>query len=234
MRHTDLTRAQRDALLAADPATGLLTGSERVRQALAERGLALRHPRPPHRHYLTAAGREARATLLAPPPEPAEAPGPRPGAPRPGVFAARTGDEEAPAGRAADRAADVGSAWEGLCELRRMTAGDPALPCPWERAHLVAAAALALEAAGCPPSARDPEGRRTATGYRVLATAQLDAVAVTWAPADDDGGPPGHTARAAALLRECTAALERAGWQVTAHAARPPGPGYLLASPRRR
>ncbi|GHH79396.1 hypothetical protein GCM10018793_32080 [Streptomyces sulfonofaciens] len=130
------------------------------------------------------------------------------------VFAARTGDEperyDGPG-----RARQVRSAWQGLVELRRMTHPDAATdrPCPWERTHLVQAAALALEAAGCPP------GTAGSGGYRVAATAQPEAVAVH-APTTRE-------------LRVCAAALERAGWQPSEHTDRRTGARYLLASPRR-
>nr|WP_202446792.1 hypothetical protein [Streptomyces sp. SID5468] len=215
-----MTRAQREALVGADPVTGLLGGAERVREALAARGLAVRHPRPPHRHYLTPAGRERSAALLAPGPEHEPEPEPSPEPPSPGVFAARTGDESDPP--SPDRPRHVASAWQGLCELRRMTGRAPGLPCPWERAHLVPAAALALEAAGLPPSVRSPDGHPSAEGYRVTETAQSDAVRVGWEPTGS-----------VAELRACEVALEGAGWHVTFHPAHPPGRPYVLASPRR-
>lgn len=83
-------------------------------------------------------------------------------------------------------------------------------PCAWERTHLVQAAALALEAAGCLPG---PDG------HRVGETPQPEAVAVRDAAPD--------------RLRACAKVLEAAGWQVSEHAERPHGVRYLLASPRR-
>jgi hypothetical protein len=111
---------------------------------------------------------------------------------------------------------EVHSAWQGLLELRRMTNPDGATdrPCGWERAHLVQAAALALEAAGHVPAGTDGE-----RGYRVRATPQPEAVAVR----EPD----------AAALRACSATLEAAGWQVGEYTEPRTRDRYLLASPRR-
>ena len=130
-----------------------------------------------------------------------------------GVFAARTGDE--PHGDdSSARRREVRTAWQGLLELRRMTHADGATdrPCGWERAHLVQAAALALEAAGCRPATAGTGG------YHVSATPQPEAVAVR-APTLQE-------------LRACARALENAGWQPSEHRERR-GTRYLLASPRR-
>jgi hypothetical protein len=144
-----------------------------------------------------------------------DAAGPGGGAGGPGgVFAARTGDEphadDSPA-----RARAVRSAWQGLIELRRMTHPDGATdrPCGWERAHLVRAAALALEAAGCRPATAG------AGGYHVSESPQPEAVAVR-APTPEE-------------LRACAAALEHAGWQPSEHRDPRRRTRYLLASPRR-
>ncbi|AZM48311.1 hypothetical protein DMB38_23240 [Streptomyces sp. WAC 06738] len=221
MSTAKLTPARRRAVAGADAATGLVRASERVLEGLVDGGLAVRHPRPPHRHYLTPAGRELRDRLLAEAaaeagnadePEGSRAPA------EPGVFAARTGGEPAPPDAAA-RAREVRSAWEGLAELRRLTNADGAtdVPCAWERTHLASAVALALEAGGLPP-ATDATG-----GYAVTPAAhQPEAVRVDWRP-----GP---------ALRELVRAagvLEAAGWQVSEHPERDGGM-YLLASPRRR
>jgi hypothetical protein len=130
------------------------------------------------------------------------------------VFAARTGDEPY-ADDGPERARQVRSAWQGLIELRRMTHPDAATgrPCSWERGHLVRAAALALEAAGCRP------GVAGSGGYRVTETPQPEAVAVH-APTPEE-------------LLACAAALEQAGWQPGEHRDRRTGARYLLASPRR-
>ncbi|MFI9100312.1 hypothetical protein ACIGXA_07285 [Streptomyces fildesensis] len=207
------TVAQRRLITAADPNTGLLRGSQALLDALCGQGLAVKHPRAPHRCYLTPAGLALRTELLTPPPDsPADPP------PEVETFAARTGDEPA---RPDDprRAREVAVAWEGLLELRRVTnRGITDQPCPWERAHLVSAAALALEAAGCSPAVAG-EG-----GYRVGPAQQPEAVSVEWT---------GGAAEPAALgTAACATALEQAGWQVTEH---PDGAGgrFLLASPRR-
>ncbi|MFD8814409.1 hypothetical protein ACFV23_23690 [Streptomyces sp. NPDC059627] len=204
------TAAQRRVVDAADPVTGRLRGTEAQLAALVRHGLAFRHPRPPHDHFLTPAGHRLRETpaqpqVTAPPAVQAEPDG---------VFAARVGGEDATDTGPA-RAREVHSAWQGLLELRRMTNPDGAVdrPCGWERAHLVRAAALALEAAGHPPEGPDRPG------YRVRATPQPEAVAV-YAPA----GEP---------LRACAATLERAGWQTGEYTDPRSRTRYLLASPRR-
>ncbi|MDU8993386.1 MULTISPECIES: hypothetical protein [Streptomyces] len=203
------TVAQRRVIDAADPVTGRLKGTEAQLAALVKRGLAFRHPRPPHDHFLTPAGHRIREA-----PEPTAAPEP-PAAPADsGVFTARIGGEE----NAVDgpsRTREVHSAWQGLLELRRMTHRDGAVdrPCGWERTHLVQAAALALEAAGHRPAAGE------GPGYRVRATPQPEAVAVREPDAE--------------ALRACAATLEKAGWQVGEHTEPRTGARYVLASPRR-
>ncbi|MEV6759238.1 hypothetical protein AB0N16_01030 [Streptomyces sp. NPDC051105] len=206
------TAAQRRVIDAADPVSGRLRGTEAQLAALVKRGLAFRHPRSPHDHFLTPAGHRMREA--AAPRPPALAPAGAPAEPDGGVFAARVGGEEAVDDGPA-RAREVHSAWQGLLELRRMTNPDGATdrPCGWERTHLVRAAALALEAAGHPP-----EGPDTA-GYRVRATPQPEAVAV-YAP---EGEP----------LRACADTLERAGWQTGEYTEPRTRTRYLLASPRR-
>ncbi|MFE2099044.1 MULTISPECIES: hypothetical protein [unclassified Streptomyces] len=201
------TAAQRRVIEGADAVTGRLRGTEAQLAALVKRGLAFRHPRPPHDHFLTPAGHRIRETVPAAAPEEP--------APSAGVFAARVGgEEEAPASGAA-RLREVRSAWQGLLELRRMTnpGGATDRPCGWERTHLVRAAALALEAAGHRPAGPDGEG------YRVRATPQPEAVAV-YAPDEE-------------LLRACAATLERAGWQAGEYTEPRTRVRYLLASPRR-
>ncbi|WAZ25017.1 hypothetical protein STRCI_006479 [Streptomyces cinnabarinus] len=205
------TAAQRRVIDAADPVTGRLSGTETQLAALVKRGLAFRHPRPPHAHFLTPAGHRIREAAGA-----ADTAGPAPAAATTtGVFAARIGGEEEPPPRGPARVREVRSAWEGLVELRRMTHPDGATdrPCGWERTHLVQAAALALEAAGHPPAGPDGDG------YRVRVTPQPEAVAVHM---------PGTDA-----LRGCAATLEKAGWQVGEHTDPRARERYLLASPRR-
>ncbi|WP_327294277.1 hypothetical protein [Streptomyces sp. NBC_01197] len=207
--------AQRRAIRTADAESGLLQGPSAALASLVTQGLALRHPRPPHRHYLTPAGQRMRERLaaepvrLVPPPEPDPVPVPESGAGEPpGVFHARTATGSA-GSTAADpdpvRAREVRSAWAGLIEMRRVTNPDRSVerPCDWERTHLTQAAALALEAGCC-------------RGYLVSESAQPQAVRVD--------GPDSRT---------YAETLERAGWQTSAHADRRAGAAYLLASPRR-
>ncbi|MFF4396519.1 hypothetical protein [Streptomyces sp. NPDC001480] len=208
------TAAQRRVIDAADPVTGRLRGTEAQLAALVRRGLAFRHPRPPHDHFLTPAGHRIREAVPGATDEPGATAEPVVRPVTGGVFAARVGgDDEEAAGPS--RAREVQSAWQGLLELRRMTNPDGATdrPCSWERTHLVRAAALALEAAG-----HRPEGGG-ADGYRVRATPQPEAVAV-YAP---DG----------AALRACAATLEGAGWQAGEYTEPRSRARYLLASPRR-
>jgi hypothetical protein len=205
------TAAQRRVIDAADPVTGRLKGTEAQLAALVKRGLAFRHPRPPHDHFLTPAGHRIRE---------AESQAPEPAARAPagtGVFAARIGGEEDAPATGPSRDRDVHSAWQGLLELRRMTNADGVVdrPCGWERTHLVRAAALALEAAGHRPAGPEPD----APGYRVRATPQPEAVAVY----EPDGD----------ALRACAATMEKAGWQVGEHTEPRTRARYLLASPRR-
>ncbi|MEU3861795.1 hypothetical protein AB0F03_31285 [Streptomyces sp. NPDC028722] len=200
------TAAQRRVIEAADPVTGRLRGTESQLAALVRQGLAFRHPRPPHDHFLTPAGHRIREAVPEVPAEPVA---------HTGVFAARVGGEEEPPGSGPARLREVHSAWQGLLELRRMTSADGAVdrPCGWERAHLVRAAALALEAAGHRPAGGDEDG------YRVRATPQPEAVAV-YAPDPS-------------TLTACAATLERAGWQAGEYSEPRTGVRYLLASPRR-
>ncbi|MFJ9241222.1 hypothetical protein [Streptomyces sp. NPDC101776] len=203
------TAAQRRVIDAADPVTGRLRGTEAQLAALVGRGLAFRHPRPPHDHFLTPAGHRLRES-------PPDVPEPVVAVPTTaGVFAARIGGEETAVTAGPARTREVHSAWQGLLELRRMTNPDGSVerPCGWERTHLVRAAALALEAAGHRPAGPDAEG------YRVRTTPQPEAVAVR------DPDP--------AALRACAGTLERAGWQVSEHKEPRTGASYLLASPRR-
>ncbi|WP_320774702.1 hypothetical protein [Streptomyces sp. CRN 30] len=202
------TAAQRRIIDAADPGTGRLRGTPAQLAALVRHGLAFRHPRPPHDHFLTPAGHRAREAADVPAPE---APDAGAGAE---VFVARVGGEPAgPAGPA--RLREVRSAWQGLLELRRMTRPDGAVdrPCDWERTHLVRAAALALEAAGHRPADEERDG------YRVRATPQPEAVAVH---APDAG-----------FLRAAAGTLTEAGWQVGEYTEPRTRARYLLASPRR-
>ncbi|MEU3843743.1 hypothetical protein AB0E88_27355 [Streptomyces sp. NPDC028635] len=203
------TAAQRRVIDAADPVTGRLRGTEAQLATLVRQGLAFRHPRPPHDHFLTPAGHRIRRAPVTAPPEPT------PAQPATGVFSARPGGEDEPPDTGPARAREVHSAWQGLLELRRMTNPDGAVdrPCGWERTHLVQAAALALEAAGQRPAGGGQDG------YRVRATAQPEAVAVHADAPDALGG--------------CAAALEEAGWQAGEYTEPRTRARYLLASPRR-
>ncbi|MET9498644.1 hypothetical protein [Streptomyces sp. NPDC006552] len=205
------TAAQRRIIDAADPQTGRISGGAAQLARLVALKLAFRHPRPPHEHFLTPAGHRVRE---AGPEAPGPAAAPAPPSGSDGVFTARLGGEPAPPSPPA-RAREVRTAWQGLLEIRRMTAPDGATdrPCAWERSRLPHAAALALEAAGCPPATA------TAPGYRVTETPQPEAVAV------HDPDPENRAA--------CAAALRQAGWQVSEHARPRGGDRYLLASPRR-
>lgn len=213
------TAAQRRVIDAADPVTGRLRGTEYQLAALVKRGLAFRHPRPPHDHFLTPTGHRIREEReQAQPTDPATDTDTPTAA---GVFAARVGGEEEIPAAGPARTREVHSAWQGLLELRRMTNTDGAMdrPCGWERTHLVQAAALALEAAGHHPADGSDKGTGSSGGYRVRATPQPEAVAVR--------EPDGDT------LRACAATLEKAGWQVGEHTEPRTGARYLLASPRR-
>ncbi|MEU6404768.1 hypothetical protein [Streptomyces sp. NPDC046985] len=211
--------AQRKVIDAADPVTGRVKGGSALLAALVKRGLVFRHPRPPHDCFLTPAGHRIReAAKAAQAAESSGAAAPVESSPSEdrGVFAARVGGEEDAPEQGPARVREVRGAWEGLLELRRMTNADGSLdrPCGWERAHLVRAAALALEAAG-----RRPAGPGGDDGYRVRATPQPEAVAV-YGPDRD-------------VLRECAAVLERAGWQAGECTEPRSRTRYLLASPRR-
>ncbi len=88
------------------------------------------------------------------------------------------------------RAAAVRQAVAGLRQIREITnpsAGRAVdVPAQWERLQPLRAIALALETAGIPASAVGPDGRRTATGYRVSCCDGV--VRVEWL------GPPGSKA----------------------------------------
>lgn len=214
-----VTGAQQRIIEAAEPGTGRLSGTAAQLDGLVKRGLAFRHPRPPHACFLTPAGHRLREgdAPVSPPPPGSPGPGERRAA-EDGGFRARTGGPDDPPGGAA-RLREARAAWSGMRELRRMTRADGATDrlCGWERQHLVRAAALALEAAGFPPASEEPGG------YEVRETPQPDAVQVR----PVGGTPPDRVDEA------WSRTLTEAGWQVSHHqGVRPPGP-YLLASPRR-
>lgn len=126
------------------------------------------------------------------------------------VFEPASGDgpEREPA--TAGREAEVRTAYEGLLQMRRLLGGPAgaSVPAPWEVRQAPRAVALALEAAGVPPSALDAQGRRTRTGYRVAAAAEPGRSQVTWLGAPGSGAAEEERER----LGECAAVLERAGW----------------------
>ncbi|MFJ3923248.1 hypothetical protein [Streptomyces sp. NPDC090022] len=109
------------------------------------------------------------------------------------------------------RAGEVRTAYEGLLQIRRLVnaGASETVPAPWEAVRMPRAVALALEAAGLPPSAVDAAGRRTATGYVVGPGEEPGRVRVTWA------GPPGGGAAAAEQerLTACSEVLSRLGWE---------------------
>ncbi|MER5928829.1 hypothetical protein [Streptomyces sp. NPDC002054] len=137
----------------------------------------------------------------------------------PGPFEAATGDEPAPApGAAGRRAVEVRTAFEGLLQIRRVMGADG--PAVWEREQPLRAVAVALEAAGLPPSAVDPvTGDRLAAGYRVTAGDGPGLVRVSWS------GPAGSRAaeQEERQLAACAEVLERLGWHT-----------LLYRGPRRR
>ncbi|MFD7651189.1 hypothetical protein ACFV5M_26570, partial [Streptomyces albidoflavus] len=66
-----VTGAQQRIIEAAEPGTGRLSGTAAQLDGLVRRGLAFRHPRPPHACFLTPAGhrlREGDAPVSPPPP----------------------------------------------------------------------------------------------------------------------------------------------------------------------
>ncbi len=204
-----LSAPLRRVLEDAEDVTGRINGTETQLDALVRHGLAFRHARPPRAYFLSPAGHRLRQELMTAAPPPTA----RAAEPPSAVFAARTGGESTAIRDAAARLREVHSAWQGLVELRRMTNPDGATdrPCGWERAHLVQAAALALEAGGCLP------GVSGADGYVVSETKQPEAVEIR----GDEGE-----------LSTYAAALTAAGWQTGEHRTRGRG-RVLLASPRR-
>ncbi|MFI0980707.1 hypothetical protein ACH4SP_27310 [Streptomyces sp. NPDC021093] len=134
-------------------------------------------------------------------------------------FAPATGDGLLPGEPAEHRAAAVRTAFDGLLQIRRITRGSDTAPAPWELRQLVNAVALPLEAAPLTPSATDPEGHRTATGYRVRPGEEPHTAAVDWL------GPPGSGAAAEERdrLARCAEVLTALGWDA-----------LLYRGPRRR
>ncbi|MDX2710011.1 hypothetical protein PV350_45590 [Streptomyces sp. PA03-6a] len=226
-----LTAVQRRALLESDANTGQLGAREPTCAALARQGLAVRYGRTGG-WYLTQEGRRVRSELARvelPHPQDGATPGTEPEPrqePAERGFAADDGHGTGAA--APGRAAEVASAWSGLLEIRRVLQdGDTTRPAPWERERHVHAVALALEAAGRPPSARGSAGRPPVAGYAVAPAAQSGVAEVSWhSPAGDAPGT------AEAELARCQAVLEAYGWQCTLHHDRRRR-AFLLVSPRR-
>ncbi|WP_342776358.1 hypothetical protein [Streptomyces armeniacus] len=255
-----LTRAQRRAVADADQDTGEVHGAASTLRKLAGLGLA----RPYGRfgaYYLTAAGRALRESVLAAAPGTARRPESAEGAE--GAFAPATGDEP-PRPGPAEHASAAARAWDALLEIRRVTgtgtgpgtdtrgAGGPApaapgpaapdpraVPAGWERARPVHAVALALEAAGVPPSAVDTSGRRVRTGYRVAAAegdedAGPGAVRVEWrhAAGTDPAGGDAYGDGPAERLAACARVLADRGWEAERYLDSRRR-RYLLVTPRR-
>ncbi|MYR71323.1 MULTISPECIES: hypothetical protein [unclassified Streptomyces] len=127
------------------------------------------------------------------------------------AFEPSTGDGPPATGPPGVRAGAVRTAFEGMMQIRRLTGAGPepeGVPAAWELNRPVRAVALALEAAGVPPSATGPSGERTATGYRVCAGESPGAVRVEWV------GPPGSGAAhdEEEALGRCLTVLRRSGW----------------------
>ncbi|MDI5973476.1 hypothetical protein POF50_029735 [Streptomyces sp. SL13] len=223
-----LSRQQRSLIAAADPATGRLPANAPdaavaglIRHRCAQRAGRLGAV------YLTATGRAVGAGLGVAPRQRSA-----PAQDRSGPFAPATGDEVAeplapPAAGTAHPGADatgitgpkdpgaeraeVEQAWRALLEQRRIL-GTPG-PAPWETRspdRMVRAVALALQAAGVPPSAIDSSRRRTRTGYRVH-PGEAGTVRVEWTgPADSPARRYDEQRR---QLDFCAGVLLSAGWQ---------------------
>ncbi|GAA3020295.1 hypothetical protein [Streptomyces fulvorobeus] len=138
-------------------------------------------------------------------------------------FEPATGDGPPPPETAERRAGSLRTAYEGMLQIRRLTntehADPEAVPAPWEVHRTVRAVALALEAAGIPPSALDASGARVALGYRVSPAGSPGSVRVEWL------GPSGSGAAQdeEEALPRCAEVLRRLGWTA-----------LLYRGPRRR
>ena len=111
------TAAQRRVIDAADPVTGRLRGTEAQLDALVKRGLAFRHPRPPHDHFLTPAGHRVRETVEEAPEQAADPPT--------GVFSAHVGGTEEPADTGPARTRARAGPSRGAGQKRGTAPGDP-------------------------------------------------------------------------------------------------------------
>lgn len=136
-------------------------------------------------------------------------------------FPVCTGVELPDAWNQEGRAADLGSAVEGLRSIRKLTnlnVPEPAaVPAEWERLKLLRAVSLLLEAEGLPPSAVNQAGERVRTGYCAEWGDQPGQVRVRWL------GSPGSGARYQEQdeLRTCAQALR--AWGFLALEVRGPG-----------
>ncbi|MBW5486352.1 hypothetical protein [Streptomyces bambusae] len=144
--------------------------------------------------------------------EPATGDGPTPAAPN-GPNGPNGPDRpDGRPGSGGARAAEVRTAYEGLLQIRRLVNGaaGETVPAPWERQQPERAVALALKAAGLPPSAVDPAtGARTAMGYVVGPGEAPGQVRVAWA-----GPPGGGTAgQEQERLTACAGVLGQLGWE---------------------
>ncbi|MGI5401794.1 hypothetical protein ACQEVG_20580 [Streptomyces sp. CA-135486] len=139
------------------------------------------------------------------------------------AFEAATGD--GPVTGSSARAAEVRAAFDGLLQIRRVTNTAPAA---WELNQMVRAVALALEAAGLPPSAVDASGARTATGYRVRASDTPRMVCVDWLGPAGSGAAQEEETR----LRQCASALGAVGWEALLYRG-PRGRRFLEVEPGR-
>ncbi|MFJ3641509.1 hypothetical protein ACIPRD_17350 [Streptomyces sp. NPDC090108] len=236
--------AQRRVINDADPVTGRLRGTEAQLSALVKRGLAFRHPRPPHDHFLTPAGHRTR-----------ESP---PAAEHPGVT-----PPEAPAGTAPPPAGRTPAGGGGGPAGGGATAAGTGAPQAPPPSGVFAARVGGEEEASAPDPARAREVHSAWQGLlelrrmtsrdgatdrpcdwertHLVRAAALALEADGHHPAGTDG--PGYRVRAtpqpeavavyAAELRACAATLERAGWQAGEYTEPRTRARYLLASPRR-
>jgi hypothetical protein len=122
------------------------------------------------------------------------------------------------------RATAATAAWEELLQRRIDTSG-PGMPSPWELARPIQAVALALEAAGCTPSAVNEYGTRVTPGYSVCAAPDAGHVRLSfkiparWEQVGSDQRVEsvelhGRMGRA---LKKYTRVLEQHGWVVAGH-----------------
>ncbi|MEU6144110.1 hypothetical protein ABZ848_27625 [Streptomyces sp. NPDC047081] len=253
------TAAQRRVIDAADPVTGRVRGTETQLAALVKRGLAFRHPRPPHDHFLTPAGHRIRE-------------GEEPGAAGVGAGAAGAGPAQTGAGGAAGtgpggvggaagvgaaavaaRAAGAGGRASGGAEaggaggvFAARVGGEESAPVSRvarvREVHSAWQGLLELRRMTNPDAATDRP-----CGWERTHLVQAAALALEAAGhAPETGDSPGYRVRAtpqpdavavhapdAEALRTCAITLEGAGWQAGEYTEPRTRVRYLLASPRR-